>query len=78
MEVSLDPAEYERRRAYCDLVKTMTRIEHIEVARILRNHNVAFSENKQGIFFDVTALPQPVFETLLKFHEFVVTNAETA
>jgi hypothetical protein len=54
----------------------MNRVEHIEVARILRNNGVAFSENRQGIFFDVGTLPQAVFESLLKFHEFVVANAQ--
>lgn len=75
VKASLDPAEYERRRAYCELVKTMNRVEHIEIARMLRVKGVEVSENRQGIFFDVSTLPQEVFEALLQFHEFVVKNA---
>ena len=72
----MDPIEYERRRAFCETVKTMTRPECIEIARILRKHGATMSENRSGLFFDMTKIPGPVFEELLKFHEFVKKNSQ--
>ena len=70
----MDPAEYERRKAFCDEMKTMGRSEHIEIARILRKHNIQTSENRSGLFFDMAKIPQNVFDALLTFREFVQHN----
>lgn len=34
------------------------------------------SENRSGLFFDMTKIPGHVFEELLKFHEFVKKNSQ--
>lgn len=52
----------------------MGRSEALEIARILRKYNIAVSENRSGIFFDMVKLPQEVFEALLTFREFVQKN----
>lgn len=68
--------EYERRRTFCDLLKTMRRSEHIEIARILRKNGVPMSENRSGLFVDVARLDQAVFSEIVKFHQFVQQNNE--
>ena len=69
---TLLPDEYERRRIFCDdIIKRMNTFEHIEIARILRKHDVKFSENRSGILFDLTLLSQDVFDELVKSHEFI-------
>jgi hypothetical protein len=70
----LVPEEYERRRIFLESLKTLTKAEHVEIARILVKHSVAFSENSNGIFFNVGLLEQDVFEALLKFMEFTQFN----
>jgi len=70
----MDTAEYERRKVFCDEMKTMSRSEFIEVARILRKNNIAISENRSGIFFDMCKLPAAVFDELLVFRDFVKQN----
>ena len=70
----MDATEYSRRSAYNDAIKTMTYSEHIEIARILRKHGAPISTNRNGIYFSVDKLAQPVFEELLRFQEFVVNN----
>jgi hypothetical protein len=70
----MDTAEYERRKAFCDEMKTMSRSEFIEIARILRKNNIAISENRSGIFFDMCKLSVAVFEELLVFRDFVKQN----
>jgi hypothetical protein len=68
--------DYERRRAFVDSIKTMSRPEFIEIARILRRGGVPISENRSGMFFDMTKVPDDVFAQLLEFHEFVVQNSK--
>jgi len=70
----MEPAEYERRRAFIETMKGMSRSEHIEIARILRKHGVTVSENRSGMFFDMAKLTQEVFDALLQFHAFVIQN----
>lgn len=72
----MDTVEYERRRVFIETIKTMSRPEHIEIARILRKHGVAMSENRSGMFFDLTKISQEIFEELMRFHDFVVRNNE--
>ena len=70
----MDSVEYERRRTFIEAIKTMTRPEHMEIARILRKHGVIISENRSGIFFDMAKLSTQTFEELLRFRDFVVQN----
>jgi hypothetical protein len=67
----ISPDEYERRKEFCDAMKTMGRSEYIEIARILRKHAITISENRSGMYFDMAKLPQDVFEELLQFRDFV-------
>jgi hypothetical protein len=70
----MEPEEYERRREFCELMKTMGKSEYVEIARILRKYDISVSENRSGMFFDMAKLPLDVFEELLKFHDFVLKN----
>lgn len=70
----MDQAEYRRRQEFCETIKTLGRSEFIEIARILRKNNVALSENRSGLFFDMVKISDEVFEELLKFYDFVQQN----
>jgi hypothetical protein len=70
----MDTAEYERRKEFCTAMKGMSQSEFIEIARILRRNNIQLSENRSGFFFDISRIPQEVFEQLLQFREFVEQN----
>ncbi len=72
----ISPEEFERRKDFCDAMKTMGRSEYIEIARILRKHAITISENRSGMYFDMAKLPQEVFEELLQFREFVSQTAK--
>lgn len=73
---SLDPTEYTRRSEFNEYMKTMDKNSFVEVARILKKHKVAFSENRSGIFFDLAAIPQETFDDLTQFRKFIETNAK--
>jgi hypothetical protein len=74
-ETVITQVEYERRRAFCDEMKIMTKPEFIEIARILRRHGVVISENRSGLFFDMSKISDEVFADLLQFREFVHQNS---
>jgi hypothetical protein len=67
---------YEQRKEFCKEIKTLSRPELEELYRILRREGGDFSENSNGIFFDVAALPASVFNSLWKFLEFCKSNAK--
>ena len=73
---SLTNDEYEKRKRFCKEMEILSRSELEELYRILRRENGEFSENSNGIFFDVGTLPASVFEALCKFVEFCKSNAK--
>jgi hypothetical protein len=70
----LSPEEYERRRLFLENLKGLTKAENIEIVRILQKYEVAFSENANGIFFNVGMLEQSAFDALVKFLQFTQSN----
>jgi hypothetical protein len=67
--------DYNRRKEMCREIGLLSRPELEELYRILRREGGEFSENSNGIFFDVAGLPANVFEALWKFIEFCKSNA---
>lgn len=70
----MDTKEYERRRGFLDAFKKLHNSEYIDIVKILRQESVDFSENSNGIFFDVSTLSQPTFNVLEKYIDFVHNN----
>jgi hypothetical protein len=68
--------DYEQRKEFCKEMNTLSRSELEEIYRILRREGGDFSENSNGIFFDVAALPASIFEALWKFLQFCKSNAK--
>jgi hypothetical protein len=62
--------EYEQRKLFSDEVKLLTKDEMEEIYRILKLSKAEFSENSNGVFFDVSKLPAEVFEKLQTFMVF--------
>jgi hypothetical protein len=76
MAAPLSKEEYERRSAFCTTLKTMEKTEFVEIARILKKHNVSVSENRSGLFFDLATISQEIFDEILQFREFVSKNTK--
>ena len=70
----LSPEEYERRREFLECLKSLTKAEYIEIVRILQKYEVTYSENANGIFFNVGMCEQPAFDALTKFLQFTQSN----
>jgi len=70
----MEVKEYERRRLFLESLKKLHTSEYIDIVRILKMESVVYSENSNGIFFDVALLPQKTFDVLDKYMNFVHTN----
>jgi hypothetical protein len=68
--------DYDRRKEFCKDISLLSRPELEELYRILRREGGEFSENSNGIFFDVSSLPTNIFEALWKFIDFCKSNAK--
>jgi hypothetical protein len=72
--------EYELKKQMLEELKLLSKEEYGEVFRIIKRHNVEYSENSNGIFFDLTQCSSEVFTKLVNFLELCKTqrkNEET-
>ena len=74
----MNPSDYDQRKLFLDDLKLLTKDEHEEIFRIIKRNQVDFSENSNGIFFDLVGVSSEVFELLKIFMELCKTqkNAE--
>jgi hypothetical protein len=70
----MDIAEYKRREKFLNDLKQLCESEYLEILRVLIDKKVHFSENNNGIFFDVCSLEQSIFDKLAAFIEFSNKN----
>ena len=67
---TLTGAEYDERKGFLDDIKGLARAELEELYRILKKSKADFSENSNGVFFDLCKLPAEVFDEMKNFMEF--------
>jgi hypothetical protein len=67
---------YEDRKQFLEQMGTLSRAELEEVFRIIKRHNDNFSENTNGIFFDISTLRDDTFVSLNEFMDFCMKNRE--
>jgi hypothetical protein len=72
----LNAEEYEQRKLFSQEVKLLTKNEMEEIYRILKTQKAEFSENSNGIFFDVSKLPAELFKELQQFILFCKKNRD--
>lgn len=71
--MSLTNDEYDERRRFLEDLKGLTKTEHEKMLIILRNWNAEFSENSNGVFFDISKTPKEVFQDLQKYMTYCKT-----
>jgi hypothetical protein len=72
--MNLSSEEYEKRKKVWETVKFLNKSEQEELFRIIKQAGVEYSENTNGIFFDIGKLEQSVLETISQFIEFCQQN----
>ena len=65
---------YDLRKQLLEDLKMLNKSEQEEIFRILKLNDGIYSENSNGIFFDLTKLNESLFEKLVKFVEFCKNN----
>lgn len=67
--IKIKELDYYEKVSIKDRIDKLTKEGKIEILRIISKNNEVYSENKNGIFFDITKLSN---STLLKIDEFLL------
>jgi hypothetical protein len=67
MTTPLTNEEYDERKRFLEDLKTLSKTEHSKIFEILRTHKAEFSENSNGVFFDVTKLSKDLFTEIQSY-----------
>lgn len=67
---NLTGTEYDERKKMLEDIHTLSKTELEEIYRLLKNSKAEFSENSNGVFFDLCKLPADVFIEIKKFMDF--------
>ena len=71
---SLNQREYDERKLFLEELKTLVKAEQEEIFRIIKAEKIEYSENSNGIFFDISSIPADIFEKMKQFMEFCRKN----
>ncbi len=74
---TLTAQEYEDRKRVLGELKKLVKSEQEQIFCILKRYKVEFSENSNGVFFDLSRVPQDAFEEIQKFLVFCQANQKT-
>jgi len=67
---TLSGTEYDERKQFLDDIKGLSKPELEELYRIIKKSKAEFSENSNGVFFDLCKLPADVFVEMIQFMKF--------
>ena len=68
--------DYEERRVMFETIKSLVKPEQEEIFRIIHRLKVPYSENSNGIFFDLTALSQEAYSNLKEYIHFCLQTRQ--
>ena len=71
---TLTKEEYEQRKQILEDFKTLVKEEYEEVFRIIKRNGVTFTENNNGVHFDLCGVNQPTILQLISFLELCHTQ----
>jgi hypothetical protein len=74
--MSAPPTLLERKKQFLEELKTLTQDQYGEMFRIIKRNEVEYSENSNGIFFDLNSITDPVFEKLCQFMDLCKTQRQ--
>lgn len=71
---TLSKQDYETRKSLADELKVLAKEEYEEVFRIIKRAGVAYSENSNGVHFDLSSVNAECVEQISKFLELCKTQ----
>ena len=70
----LNQQEYDDRKIFLEQLELLVKSEHEEIFRIIKKCEDNWSENSNGIIFDVGSLKKDTFDKLKTFMDFCMKN----
>ena len=67
-------ASYDERKKIFETIKVLAKPEQEEIFRIIRKLKVTYSENSNGVFFDLASISDESFEQIREYIQFCLTN----
>ena len=71
---TLTNEEYEDRKKMLDEFKKLVKSEQEQIFTILKKHKIEFSENTNGVFFDMSRVSNAAFDDMKNFIVFCQAN----
>ncbi len=71
---NLTNEEYEERKVFLEELKKLVVVEQEEIFRILKKNKCEYSENSNGVFFDVSRISNEIFHEMKTFLSFCQAN----
>ena len=68
---------YEERKDFYDQLRMLVRSEYEEIFRILKMSEESYSENSNGIFFDVMGISEDTFQKMKKYMDFCMNTRKS-
>lgn len=65
---------YDERKHIFDTIHALVKPEQEEIFRIIRKYKVSYSENSNGIFFDLSIVPNDAFDQIKEYINFCMNN----
>lgn len=75
--MELTATDYEERKVLLEEIKKLVRSEQESLFSILKNEKFDYSENSNGVFFDVTKLSLTAFRACKEYIDFCRKNRDT-
>jgi hypothetical protein len=65
---------YEKRKILFENLKILVTSEYEEIYRIIKRHNQPYTENSNGIFFNIMLITEECFADMEKYMQFCIEN----
>lgn len=57
-------------------IEKLEKIHHIEIFRIIKNNNITYNENRNGIFLNLSCLSPEIIQKIKSYISYVKTQQE--
>lgn len=65
-----------QRKALVNQISLLSSTEHEEILKILHKHDLNYSQNKNGIFFNISSFPDAVVDEMYKLVQFCLSQQQ--
>jgi hypothetical protein len=77
MSSSGSEISYDQKKGILEEIKSLSKLECEEIFRIIKRGNVEYTENSNGIFFDIMHLSDEIVYKIQKFLDFCKTQRKS-